>query len=227
MDGESTLELIELMQPLYLVTLHGLPVEVTLAWPYHRSTSGGDFYVLHGSVQLKDGSGLMAEVSANMTQTIAASLPSLEPKDCELLVLNAIRKSIDSGHVEFLKTAKLQPVEVSSRYWSFAEKKLRFIAQPDAEVLALLKRKAYWLGQQGARVWMADPCDCQYVNQPTEKMLELAAKLAADGQIKIDGEYATATEALLAQTTFFQEEVQNGLARSRAHYNPAMLAKKA
>ncbi|MCI0351023.1 MAG: hypothetical protein L0Z53_16480, partial [Acidobacteriales bacterium] len=167
------------MQPHYLVTMHGLPVEISLAWPYHRSTSGGDFFVLHGTVRLKDGSELLAEVSANLTQTIAASLPSLEPKDCEYLVLNAIRKSIDSGHVEFLKTVKLQPVEVSSRYYSFLEKKLRFMAQPDNEVLALLKRKVFWLGQkhEGApnpRVWLTDPCDCQYVNQPTEKILELA-----------------------------------------------------
>ena len=166
------------MQPHYLVTLHGLPVEISLVWPYHRSTSGGDFFVLHGTVHLKDGSEFLAEVSANLTQTIAASLPSLEPKDCEYLVLNAIRKSIDSGHIEFLKTVKLQPVEVSSRYYSFPEKKLRFMAQPDKEVLALLKRKVFWLGQKQENtptpVSIADPCDCQYVNQPPEKLLELA-----------------------------------------------------
>ena len=192
------------MQPHHLVTLHGLPVEIALAWPYHRSTSGGDFHVLHGSVHLEDGSGLQAEVSANLTQTIAESLPSLEPADCEHLVLNAIRKSIDSGHVEFLKTVKLQPVEVSSRYYSFLEKKLRFMAQPEKEVLALLKRKTFWLGQypkdandpttQSARVWIADPCDCQYVNQPPEQVLEFAGKLAAEGLLQLEGEYATATE---------------------------------
>ncbi|MGH9509214.1 MAG: hypothetical protein ACRD2M_04695 [Terriglobales bacterium] len=220
------------MQPHYLVTMYGLPVEISLAWPYHRSTSGGDFYVLHGTVLLKDGSGLLAEVSANLTQTIAQSLPSLESKDCEHLVLNAIRKSIDNGHIEFLKTAKLQPVEVSSRYYSFLEKKLRFMAQPEKEVLALLKRKVFWLGQKqesapNPRVWISDPCDCQYVGQPVDKMLELAGKLASEGLIKIDGEHASATDTLLAQNAFFHEEVQNGLARSRAHYNPAMLAKKA
>lgn len=219
------------MQPHYLVTMHGLPVEVSLAWPYHQSTSGGDFYVLHGTVHLKDGSELLSEVSANLTQTIAASLPSLEPKDCEYLVLNAIRKSIDSGHIEFLKTVKLQPVEVSSRYYSFLEKKLRFMAQPDKEVLALLKRKVFWMGQKQenapTRVWISDPCDCQYVNQPPEKLLELAGQLAAEGLITVDGEHATATDTLLAQGALFQDEVQNALARSRAHYNPAMLAKKA
>ncbi len=216
------------MQPHFLVTLQGLPLGITLAWPYHRSTSGGDFYVLHGAVQLKDGSGLLADVSANMTQTIAASLPSLEPADCEHLVLNAIRKSIDSGHVEFLKSAKLQPVEVSSRYYSFLDKKVRFIAQPEEAVLGLLRRKVYWLAQEGsARVHLADPCDAQYVNQPPEKLLELAGKLAAEGWIQLEAEHAVATDALRGQGAFFQAEVQGGLARSRAHYNPAMLARKA
>jgi hypothetical protein len=178
-------------------------------------------------VHLKDGSGLQAEVSDNLTLTIAESLPSLEPADCGHLVLNAIRKSIDSGHVEFLKTVKLQPVEVSSRYYSFLEKKLRFMAQPEKEVLRLLKSKVFWLGQEpNARVWISDPCDCQYVNQPAEKMLELAGKLAAEGWMQLEGEHATSTDALRAQSAFFHEEVQNGLARSRAHYNPAMLAKK-
>jgi len=211
-----------------------MPVGIALAWPFHRSTSGADFYVLHGSVKLEDGGALKAEVSAHLTLTIAQSLPSLEPAECEYLVINAIRKTVDNGQLEFLESAKLQPVEVSSRYYSFLDKKLRFLAQPDEEVLALLRRKVFWLGQKpadpaqaNAGVWIADPCDAQYVNQPPEKLLELAGKLVAEGWILLQGEHAAATDALLAQSAFFHAEVQNGLARSRAHYNPAMLAKKA
>ena len=216
------------MQPHSLVTLHGLPVEIALAWPFHRSSSGADFYVLHGTVQLQDGGGLKAEVSAHLTLTIAQSLPSLEPADCEYLVLNAIRKTVDNGQLEFLESAKLQPVEVSSRYYSFLDKKLRFVAQPEEVVLALLKRKVFWLGQQAnARVSITDPCDAQYVNQPPEKLRELAGKLAAQGWIQLEGEHALPTDALRAECAFFHAEVQDGMARSRAHYNPAMLAKKA
>ncbi len=217
-----------------------MPVAIALTWPFHRSSSGADFYVLHGSVQLSDGGALKAEVSAHLTLTIAQALPSLEPADCEHLVLNAIRKTVDNGQLEFLESAKLQPVEVSSRYYSFMDKTVRFLAQPEEVVLALLRRKAFWLGQKpadpaqeadpakpGAGVWIADPCDAQYVNQPPEKLLELASKLAAEGWIQLTGEHATPTDALRAQSSFFQAEVQNGLARSRAHYNPAMLAKKA
>ncbi len=223
-----------------------MPVGITLAWPFHRSTSGADFYVLHGSVKLEDGGTLKAEVSAHLTLTIAQSLPSLEPAECEYLVINAIRKTVDNGQLEFLESPKLQPVEVSSRYYSFLDKKLRFLAQPDDVVLGLLRRKAFWLGQQpqegqqpadaaqsadpakpGAGVWMADPCDAQYVNQPPEKLLELAGKLAAEGWIELAGEHAAPTDALRAQSAFFHAEVQNAMARGRAHYNPAMLAKKA
>ena len=210
-----------------------MPVAIALIWPFHRSSSGADFYVLHGSVQLQDGGTLKAEVSAHLTLTIAQALPSLEPADCEHLVLNAIRKTVDNGQLEFLESAKLQPVEVSSRYYSFLDKKVRFLAQPDEEVLALLRRKVFWLGQKPAdhaetraQVWIADPCDAQYVNQPPEKLLEMASKAAAEGWIQLEGEHALPTDTLLAQSAFFHAEVQNGLGRSRAHYNPAMLAKK-
>lgn len=210
-----------------------MPVAIALTWPFHRSSSGADFYVLHGSVQLTDGGALKAEVSAHLTLTIAQALPSLEPADCEHLVLNAVRKTVDNGQLEFLESGKLQPVEVSSRYYSFMDKKVRFLAQPDEEVLALLRRKVFWLGQTpadqaepDAGVWIADPCDAQYVNQPREKLLEVARKAAAEGWIKLEGEHALPSDALRAQSAFFHAEVQNGLGRSRARYNPAMLAKK-
>ena len=30
------------------VTAAGLPLSIELTWPFHQSTSGADFYVLHG-----------------------------------------------------------------------------------------------------------------------------------------------------------------------------------
>ena len=36
------------------VTLSGLPLTVTLQWPFHQSTSGADFWVLHGDIRLSD-----------------------------------------------------------------------------------------------------------------------------------------------------------------------------
>ncbi|HSA91973.1 MAG TPA: hypothetical protein VLE48_03105 [Terriglobales bacterium] len=207
------------------VTLHGIPLRIELRWPFHRATSGADFYVLHGAVNLEDGSGLKAQASANLTLTLAEELPSLEPVHAESLVVNAIRKTVDNGQLEFLKSAKLQPVEVSTRYYSFREKIVRFPAQKEEDVRGLLRRKVYWLGVRlGApTVWLADPHDASYVNHPVEKLLQLAAPLAADGLIRLEGEYATPTDALAAMQETFQHELQAGLARTKAQFNPSMV----
>ncbi len=212
--------------PNLFVTLHGIPLRIELQWPFHRATSGGDYYVLHGEVNLEDGSGLRAQASAHLTLTLAEKLPSLEPVHAESLVINAIRKTVDNGQLEFLKAAKLQPVEVSTRYYSFREKIVRFPKQQDEDVRNLLRRKVYWLGVRlgDPKVWLADPHDSSYVNHPAEKLLELAETLAGEGLIRLEGGYATPTEALTAMQETFRHELQAGLARTKAQFNPSMIA---
>ena len=212
--------------PNLFVTLHGIPLRIELHWPFHRATSGADFYVLHGEVGLEDGSGLRAQASANLTLTLAEELPSLEPAHAESLVINAIRKTVDNGQIEFLKSAKRQPVEVSTRYYSFREKIVRFPAQKEEDVRGLLRRKVYWLGVRlGApKIWLADPHDSSYVNHPAEKLLELAHTLAGEGLIRLEGEDARPTDALTAMQETFQYELQAGLARTKAQFNPSMVA---
>src|SRR5438876_512644 len=34
------------------MTLTGLPLTIRLDWPFHKSTSGADFWVLHGDIRL-------------------------------------------------------------------------------------------------------------------------------------------------------------------------------
>src|SRR5579864_755042 len=65
------------------VTLNGLPLTITLQWPFHRSTSGADFWVLHGDIRLENGAGLHAAVAVNLSATVREVLPSLEAKDAE------------------------------------------------------------------------------------------------------------------------------------------------
>ena len=51
------------------VTLAGLPVSFNqFAWPFHRSTSGADTYIVHGVAHLEDGtaSPLHAKISAKI-----------------------------------------------------------------------------------------------------------------------------------------------------------------
>src|SRR5215472_18369560 len=55
-------------RPECYVTLGGIPVAFgKFQWPFHRSTSGADTYIVHGEMDLADGknSGLHAKVAAS------------------------------------------------------------------------------------------------------------------------------------------------------------------
>jgi len=184
--------------PLQFVTLSGVPISIAeLKWPFHPSTSGADWFVLHGKVDLlESGEGLHAEVAVGMTQTMKDALGSLAREDAEGLVVNSIRKTIDNGQLAFLKSGKLQPVHVTSRFYSFANRRIQFPTHPEEEVLELLKRRVYWLGKTGRPVLIAHPYDCQYVNITPERLRALAQQLEGKGLIRLDRDHATATEAL-------------------------------
>ena len=65
------------------VCLSGLPLSFRLEWPFRKSTSGADFYVLHADIALENSEGLHAPVSVNLSATVYEVMPSLEPKDIE------------------------------------------------------------------------------------------------------------------------------------------------
>src|SRR5579863_9838308 len=92
------------------VTLTGLPLSFKLDWPFHKSTSGADFHVLHADVQLENSAGLHAPVAVNLSVTVREVMPSLEPEDMEGPVINALRKEVDRRQLEFVKSGKLVPV---------------------------------------------------------------------------------------------------------------------
>src|SRR5256885_16927382 len=77
------------------VTLTGLPLTIKLSWPFHQSTSGADFWVLHGDIRLEASEGLHAVVAVNLSQTIREIMPSLDARDAEPPVVNALRKEVD------------------------------------------------------------------------------------------------------------------------------------
>jgi hypothetical protein len=60
------------------ITLTGLPLTMALEWPFHRSTSGADFWVLHGDIRLENSDGLHAPVAVNLSATVREVLPSLK-----------------------------------------------------------------------------------------------------------------------------------------------------
>jgi len=58
-------------------TLQGIPLGFDLRFPFHPSSAGSDWHVLHGTVTLEDGSGLYAEVAVQMSEAVRETVPSL------------------------------------------------------------------------------------------------------------------------------------------------------
>jgi hypothetical protein len=212
------------------VTLAGLPVSFgNFAWPFHRSTSGADTYIVHGTVQLEDGaqSPLHALVSASMTVTFAEIVPAPEQPYAETFIYNAVRKTLDRGQLELLKSGNRQPVPVTTRYYSRWQKKFFFTDTDDRSRMDFLALKLYWLsGVLGGNqpVWVADPRDAQYLNTTAAELQRMAAELASEGVLKLEGEYASATPALVARGEEYHAKLQAALAATRPTFNEEMRA---
>jgi len=188
------------------VTLRGLPLTIRLEWPFHQSTSGADFWVLHGDIQLAGSDGLHAPVAVNLSQTVREVLPSLEPKDVEAPVINALRKEVDRRQIEFLKSGKLLPVPFSSRHYDFKRQQWVFGKATDDVMAEFVERNVYWETKLGGkRAWIGDPTEAQYLQTTPAHLLEVAGRLvAAQGLLRIEGEFAEATPGLVNQAERFE-----------------------
>jgi hypothetical protein len=206
------------------VTLTGLPLTIELEWPFHRSTSGADFWVLHGDIKLENSEGLHAPVAVNLSATVREVMASLEPKDAEAPVINALRKEVDRRQIEFVKSGKLKPVAFSSRHYDFKRGKWVFGKSSDDEIATFVERKVYWEtklksespllakeARNGAppveissRVWIGDPTDAQYLETTAAHLLEVAGRLVAgDGQAeRFEAAMRTAVEELEKKHAF-------------------------
>src|ERR1700738_1733278 len=193
---------------LYL-TLHGLPLRFgKFTWPFHLSTSGADTYLVHGEVRLEDGEGslLPAKIAASMTVTFAEIVLAPEQPFAEGFIYNAVRKTMDQGQLELVKSGNRQPVPVTTRYYSRWQKKFSFNDTTDAQRQEFLAAKVYWLSGAlggGAPVWLLDPRDAQYLNTTVDDLRKTAETLAHEGIIQLagswadGGEDATPTEVLV------------------------------
>jgi hypothetical protein len=215
-------------RPDVYVTLAGLPVRLSgFQWPFHRSTSGADTYIVHGTVHLEDGqnTSLHALVSASMTVTFAEIVPAPEQPYAETFIYNAVRKTLDQGQLELLKSGNRQPVPVTTRYYSRWQKKFFFTDTNDAAQQEYLARKVYWLsGALGGNqpVWIADPRDAQYLNTTQEGLMKMAADLSRQGLLKLDGDAAAATPALLERAEQYHAKLAEALAATKPTFNEDM-----
>ncbi len=220
-------------RPECYVTLAGLPVAFgRFAWPFHRSTSGADTYIVHGEVRLADGSArdLHAKVAASVTRTFAEIVRAMEQPYAESFVYNAVRKTVDMGQLELLKSGNRQPVPVTTRYYSRWQKKFVFTDTDDGERLRYLLSKVYWLSGvlgEGQPVWVADPRDAQYLNTGEQDLLRMASDEAAEGLMTLEGEFAAATPALMARAGEYEAARDRALAFTKPQFNEAMRAGQA
>jgi hypothetical protein len=134
-------------------------------------------------------------------------MPSLEPADAEAPVINALRKEVDRRQIEFVKSGKLLPVPFSSRHYDFKRQQWIFGKASDDAMAEFVERKVYWqttlIGEK--RVWVGDPAEAQYLQTTPAHLVEIAARLvAAQGLLRIDREWAEATQGLLGQAHRFE-----------------------
>jgi hypothetical protein len=192
-------------------TLSGLPLSIHLEWPFHKATSGADFFVLHGDVRLVSAENLHAPVAINLSATVREVLPSLDPEHAEGPVINTLRKEVDRRQLEFLKSGKLVPVHFSSRHWDFQHNKWVFGKADDPALRQLIVRKVYWQQRASAGpAWVEDPTEALYVESSTAHLLDIARELERQGLIRLAGGFATAGPALAAQAE--KIEADTGLA---------------
>ena len=220
-------------RPECYVTLAGLPIAFgKFQWPFHRSTSGADTYIVHGEMYLADGGPqqLHAKLAASVTVTFAEIVPAMEQPYAESFVYNAIRKTVDLGQLEFLKSGNRQPVPVTTRFYSRWQKRFIFTDTNDHERLAYLLSKVYWLSGvlgEGKPVWIADPRDAQYLNTGEADLLRMAGDEAAQGLMVLDGEFAAPTLQLMERAPEFRARLEAALNFTKPQFNEAMRAGQA
>ncbi len=190
------------------VTLTGLPLSFRFEWPFHMASSGSDFHVLHTDVTLENSGGLHARVAVNLSVTLREVLPSLEQRDVEAPVINALRKEVDQKQIEFTKAGKLVPLPFSSRHYDFKRTQWIFGKASDEDIAHLVERKVYWQTRLvGGDVWLGDVADALYVQSSTDHIAEVSATLMKQGLFTMARRYATALPALMDQRERFESEM--------------------
>ena len=217
-------------RPDVYLTLHGLPLSFgRFAWPFHGSTSGADTFIVHGDIRLEDGRGseLNAKISASLTQTFATVVLALEQPFAEGFIYNAVRKTLDQGQLELVKSGNRQPVPVTTRYYSMKQQVFIFNDTTEQRRHAYLAAKAFWLSHilgGGAPVWLTDPRDAQYLNTTLADLKTTAAALATEGLVLLDdtGHWATATATLRNQEDAYRTLLTEALDFIKPSFNEDM-----
>jgi hypothetical protein len=217
-------------RPDVYLTLHGLPLSFAgFAWPFHGSSSGADTFIVHGNIHLADGtdSPLNAKISASLTQTFATVVAALEQPFAEGFIYNAVRKTLDQGQLELVKSGNRQPVPVTTRYYSMKNNIFSFNDTTEAQRHDYLAAKVFWMSHVlggGAPVWIADPRDAQYLNTTIADLKATAATLAGEGLVVLNetGDRAAATDTLRNDEDHYRAQVAEALEFIKPTFNEEM-----
>jgi len=216
--------------PNFHLTLLGLPLSFgKFAWPFHPSTSGADTFLVHGEVHLATGedSPLHAKVSASMTQTFKEVVLAMEQPFAEGFIFNAVRKTLDQGQLELVKSGNRQPVPVTTRYYSMKQQRFIFNDTNEVQRKEYLRGKVFWLSGvlgAGMPIWIADPRDAQYMNTTVDELKQTAAALASEGLVELGegGAWAAVTDKLRGLHSEFEAHVQEALQFIKPSFNEEM-----
>ncbi|SNS29233.1 hypothetical protein SAMN05421770_101368 [Granulicella rosea] len=211
------------------LTLNGLPLTFSqFAWPFHDSSAGADTSLVHGQVNLADGGDgiLHAKISASMTVTFRAVVKAPEQPFAEGFIYNAVRKTMDQGQLELVKSGNRQPVPVTTRYYSVKTGKFSFNDTTEQERTRFLAAKTFWLSGvlgAGEPVWLLDPRDAQYLNTTLDELKKNAEALAGKGLIELGADgFAMPTASLMARDAEYRAEVAAALAAIKPSFNEEM-----
>lgn len=212
-------------------TMLGLPLSFgRFEWPFHESRSGADTSLVHGEVRLEDSAEavLHAKVAVSMTLTFREVVPAPEQPFAEGFIYNAVRKTMDQGQLELVKSGNRQPVPLTTRYYSIKQKKFIFNDTTPEERQQFLAGKVFWLSGilgGGAPVWVEDPRDTQYLDCTLDELRKGIQTLVVDGLLQLSGpDFAAATPKLMAREAEFRKFLADGLQFTKPSFNEEMRA---
>jgi hypothetical protein len=217
-------------RPDIYLTLNGIPLSFSqFSWPFHESSAGADTSLVHGQINLEDGeaSVLHAKIAAALTTTFREVVPAPEQPFAESFLFNAVRKTLDQGQLELVKSGNRQPVPITTRYYSTRTRKYVFNDSSREERDTFLTAKIYWLSGVlggGAPVWILDPRDAQYLNTTIEELKSSVDALVRQGLLQLaqDSAFATPTAQLMEQKPAYQAHLQDALAFIKPSFNEDM-----
>jgi len=154
-------------------------------------------------------------------------VPAPEQPFAEGFIYNAVRKTMDQGQLELVKSGNRQPVPLTTRYYSAKQKKFIFNDTTEDQRTTFLAGKLYWLSGVlggGEPVWLLDPRDAQYLDASVEELRSSVGALAADGLLKLaaDPAYGSPAPKLLEGREAYAEELARALQAIKPAFNEEM-----